>query len=121
MEQDFYQIDNITIGEAAIRAIVRAGETYNPSILVYCAQIAGLDLEEIPGEDKYNFSYVEDKNIPMYLVAQQNIWKHYVSTNIREPFKNHFIKLIENSTDEVINQWGVHYYNMMRNLDLEYD
>jgi len=77
MEQHYYQIDKITIKEAATRAICRVADTYSPSFLVECAQNAGLVLHEIPGESKYFSEMLGDKNkqVPLEYIVRKNTWE----------------------------------------------
>ncbi len=123
MELNYYQIDNITIEEAATNAIIRVAETYSPSLLIHCANLAGLYLPYIPGEKKYfvEHDYDTANKLPlMYHVAKNN-WTRHVDKHIRQPFKKYFLYLINNSTQDVIEQWGIKCYNMMRNVDNQYD
>jgi hypothetical protein len=123
MEQHFYQIDNITIKDAAIRAICRVAETYSPSFLVECAHVAGLDLPVIPGESKYFVTYDCDtiKKIPLAFIVRKNVWEKHVNEYVREPFKQYFIDKINNASFDGIEHWGINCYNMFRNLDNQYD
>lgn len=123
MEQDYYQIDKITIKDAAIKAICRVAETYSPSFLVDCAHVAGLDLPVIPGESKYfvEFDCDKIKTVPLAFFVRKNIWEKHVKHYVREPFKQYFIEKINNSTNDGIEQWGINCYNMFRKQDLEYD
>lgn len=123
MDLNFYQLDNITIEEAAYRAICRVAETYSPGFLVNCAHVAGLELPVIPGESKYFVEHDCDTigKLPLGYILRKNYWTQYVKIHVREPFKIHFVKLIGETTQDVINQWGLTCYNMLRNLDNQYD
>ncbi len=123
MEQNFYQIDNITIKDAATRAICRVAETYSPSFLVDCAHVAGLDLPVIPGESKYFVEFDCDtiKTVPLAFIVRKNVWERHVKNYVREPFKKYFIEKINNSSIDGIEHWGINCYNMFRKQDLEYD
>ena len=123
MDKNYYQIDNITIEEAAIRAITRVANTYSPGFLVDCAKVAGLILPNVPGESKYFVEYDSDtlKKLPVTYILRKNMWKQYVKKHVREPFANYFANLTNRTTQNVIEQWGVNCYNMLRNLDEQYD
>ncbi len=123
MEQNFYQIDNITIKDAATRAICRVAETYSPNFLVDCAHVAGLDLPVIPGESKYFVEFDCDtiKTVPLAFIVRKNVWERHVKNYVREPFKKYFIEKINNSSIDGIEHWGINCYNMFRKQDLEYD
>ncbi len=122
MEQDFYQIDNITIKEAAIRAICRVAETYSPSFLINRAHNAGLDLPVIPGESKYFIEYDSNtiRKLPLVYILRKNNWEKYVKSYVREPFKTYFVSLVNNNSDGIVH-WGINCYNMFRKLDCKYD
>ncbi len=123
MEHNFYKIDNISIKDAAIKAICRVAETYSPSFLVNCAHVAGLELPVIPGETKYFVEFDCDmiRKIPLSYIVRKNIWEKHVKHYVREPFKQYFIDKINNAPDDGIKEWGINCYNMFRKQDLEYD